>query len=124
MENENNFQIAKVQFRVMLRICLIFCHFKPGVAYKKTCIYLSTTYEYIYVETSAVSLFESSSAQLKSNIYIYIYIYIYKYILYIIYKYILYIIYKYNRNVEKHSSVRREVSCYYAIISYYYYTKV
>ena len=32
MKNVNNLQIAKIQ--VMLSICLIFCQFQPGVAYK------------------------------------------------------------------------------------------
>ena len=32
MKNVNNFQIVKVQ--VLLSICLIFCQFQPGVAYK------------------------------------------------------------------------------------------
>ena len=32
MKNVNNFQIAKVSPRMLLSICLIFCHFQPGVA--------------------------------------------------------------------------------------------
>ena len=34
-EKFKKFQIAKVQLRVLLRFCLIFCQFQPGVAYKK-----------------------------------------------------------------------------------------
>ena len=43
MKIMNNFQIAKFRLRVLLDICLIFCQFQPGVAYKivaykKACI--------------------------------------------------------------------------------------
>ena len=34
MKNVNNFQIAKVQPRVLLSICLIFCQFQLGVGCK------------------------------------------------------------------------------------------
>ena len=34
MKNMNNCQITKVQPQVFLIICLIFCQFQPGVAYK------------------------------------------------------------------------------------------
>ena len=34
MKNVNNFQIAKVSALQGLNICLIFCQFQPGVAYK------------------------------------------------------------------------------------------
>ena len=44
MKNVNSFQIAEVQPRVLLSICLIFCQFQPCVAYKsvayKKCVYL------------------------------------------------------------------------------------
>ena len=46
MKNVDNFQIAKVQPRMFLNICLIFCQFQPAVAYK------SVTYKksvYIYI---------------------------------------------------------------------------
>ena len=43
VKNVNNIRIAKVQPRVLLSICLIFCHVQPGVAcksvaYKQACI--------------------------------------------------------------------------------------
>ena len=34
MKKANNFQIAKVQPRVLLSFCLNFCKFQLGVAYK------------------------------------------------------------------------------------------
>ena len=34
MKNVHNLQIEKLQLRVLLSICLIFCQFQPGVAYK------------------------------------------------------------------------------------------
>ena len=35
MKNVNNFQIAKVGIGVLPSICLLFCQFQPGVAYKR-----------------------------------------------------------------------------------------
>ena len=34
VKNVNNFQIAKVQSQGVISICLLFCQFQPGVAYK------------------------------------------------------------------------------------------
>ena len=34
IKNVYNFQVAKVHSQVVLSICLIFCQFQPGVAYK------------------------------------------------------------------------------------------
>ena len=34
VKNANNFQIAKVQPKVLLSICLFFCQFQLDVAYK------------------------------------------------------------------------------------------
>ena len=37
MKKVNNFHKANVQPQGVLRFCLIFCQFQPGVAYKKAC---------------------------------------------------------------------------------------
>ena len=37
MRNVNDFQMTKFILRVLLSICLSFCQFQTGVAYKKAC---------------------------------------------------------------------------------------
>ena len=46
MRSVHNFQIEKFSLRVLLSICLIFCQFQPGVAYK------SVAYKNMYIHAS------------------------------------------------------------------------
>ena len=75
MKNVNNFQIGKFNLKVLLSICLIFCRFQPGVAYKKIA-YKTSVYSKVKVTgtsecvplTSRRSLFKPEKVDLTANL--------------------------------------------------------